>query len=704
MTLGILRGHIFSVLSYPTFKVSALITYDSDGSCLVAAILSSHGIKYVVLNERGIESELAGNRLHGLPGSLPESLQGSQVPQEKIAQYLSKIAKAARQAATTINLEPIWEKLQSSTKDFTNGEIAALLRATPGDISLEEYLAARFALVTDGTYFKRRAESFSPRPAEIVAQLRHASDERRNKELRRQETVAFFTARLSNPTLPVPQPLWEPIEALEDIAAETPHLENSVRKEAFDLVGLLATPLKLDQTKAKEAQALSALQKVGLVKWGTNPALIRYRPPIFFTPEAEQAALQTQVPSSLTECLAVDQKIRRDLTDLEVITIDDQSTKDMDDGLSLERTAKGYRLGIHISDVASIIPHQGPLDEEAGYRATSIYLPELTIHMLPDEISKNRASLVEGQTRPCISCFYELSRDGSIISSEIIPTLIRSHRRLSYPEVDQLIERQDEQVRELYDFAMHFEAARMADGGFKVDKREIAVTLDGEQHLTLVEIDEQGPARSLVGEMMILANITLAQYAVKHSLPFVYRSQEAAADNAETRSDAVPAGPAHDYAIRTQLKRSLVSLQPGSHATLGTKVYAQTTSPIRRYLDLCNQRQILWHLRTGSALYTREQMQKIIEDVEVSLRRSIQLTKDSKRFWTLKYLEQKPGKGGVIRATVLRVDMKLPLVELDEVFMPTLAHLQSQVKPGDEVQLRIANLDPWRDILKLEQV
>src|SRR5690606_17155210 len=124
---------------------------------------------------------------------------------------------------------------------------------------------------------------------------------------------------------------------------------------------------------------------------------------------------------------------------LRTYTIDDETTEDMDDALSIEQTESGYRLGIHISDVASFIPIGSALDEESKRRATSIYCPERTVHMLPEELAEGILSLRKDEPRRCISCICSLTHEFELKNFEIRPTLIRVTERYTYEEVERML-------------------------------------------------------------------------------------------------------------------------------------------------------------------------------------------------------------------------------------------------------------------------
>ncbi|MDC0359039.1 ribonuclease catalytic domain-containing protein, partial [Oligoflexia bacterium] len=347
-------------------------------------------------------------------------------------------------------------------------------------------------------------------------------------------------------------------------------------------------------------------------------------------------------------------------------------------------------------------------------RATSLYCPEATIHMLPHRMSEDVISLVPGAARRCLSCLYQVNEQFEIVGAEVKPTLIQVKKQYNYDEVDQILEgdQRDHTHRDiylLYDIAMCYEAQRLASGALKIPKHIVYIYLTDQKDIAhsdfeCIEVDENGPAHSLIGEMMILTSSLMADLAVKNNIPLLFRGQEPPGASPLADTTGVPPGPALDYAQRAGLKRSVVTPTPASHATLALEAYAQATSPIRRYGDLCNQRQIWSFLVKGQALYSTEEIATIIDQIEEPLQRAGLTIRETRRFWLQKYLKRKKKKDQTIQGTVLRTDLKNPLVELAEIYMPVLIKTDKDLKRGDVLKLKIAAADPVFDYLKLEIV
>ncbi|MCB0309939.1 MAG: RNB domain-containing ribonuclease [Bdellovibrionales bacterium] len=672
-----------------TFAPNDIVSYEQDGNFLLGIILEFKKPKFKILNMRGRELDLSVDRFHKIPA---HSLATDKNTNSEKAEALQQLHDAAQKQSEQIELEQIWEHVQDDNRLYSNSELTELYF---GSDSAMDHLSLRYALCNDRVYFKRRKQFFEARSQETVEELRKAIANQERKLALRQQFVDLFMQRVSGSTVVFPENLQTFVRILEDLAVDAPHLDNPKRKEAKELVNLLCSNLKLEQRGSVCEVAYELLERCKHFTPRTNVVLPRYRPAIGFTAEQLIAAEQVKIDTTLGY---------QNLSGLNCITIDDQSTLDMDDAVSIEQTKDGYILGIHISDVASYVHADSILDREAALRATSIYCPEQTINMLPDSLSCDRLSLREGLERPVLSCFFLVDTGFKPTFLEIKPSIISVKKRYSYDQVEKLLEGEFNDLLLLYNVGTSWETERFERGGFKVHKRDVSITVSEEGKVCLSALDENSPARGLIGELMILTNHAIANFAVKHGIDLIFRGQEAPASNASTTNVPLLEGPANDYAQRSRLKRSNIDVVPMPHATLGLEAYAQATSPIRRYHDLLNQRQILGFLRNGKPHYSRGELLDLLEKTSDHSKKANLISRSSKKYWLLRYLEQRMQRTDRITATVIRNDLANPLVELDEIFMPHLIRLRRKVGLGEKLLLRIVGVDARYEILRLEEV
>ncbi|NMC62631.1 MAG: RNB domain-containing ribonuclease [SAR324 cluster bacterium] len=683
--------HSFQELAFPE---GIIVTYENDGLLLVAVVLSSKNEKLILLNDRGREVELLSSRLYRLPGKMPSEHSTAEAKRE----YLLALREKAENFSTTINLEEIWNLLHEDAIQFSNQQLCELYF---GNNELLTHLGLRFALLSDNTFFKRNKELFIPRTIEVIEELKRSKEARIKKEQLRSMALDFVGIKLKDASLPIPEELKPLFDDISDLAAFSPYLDKSREKEATDFVECAATNFELNLNGQPGKKAYDFLISLGVFNKRTNPRVIKYKVPIEFSDESILESQKIHVPESLNAYLSHDLLKRRDLTSLRTFTIDDVSTRDMDDAISLVEDGDSYTLYVHVSDVASFLTKGSHLDKEAMKRATSLYLPEQKIHMLPRSLCEEQFSLIENKIRPALTCIFKINRNFEVVGTEITPSLICVNQRYDYDEIDESILHAEHEFDLLHQIASSREAFRIANGGFKVQKRDVTIQVDENGRVCLREVDENSPAHSMVGEMMILANECIAKFCLEHKLPIPYRGQEAS-ERDEQDLYEIPQGPAYDFAIKSKLKRSGTSFSPSPHFNLGLEIYTQATSPIRRYLDLCVQRQVMSYLFSQKACYTIGEFEEILSIVQESLTTASNVSRESKRYWLLRYLEQVAQERRTLKGVVVRTDLKTPLVELDEIFIALFARISGNPKLGDSADFRIISVDPLSDYVRLE--
>ncbi len=634
-------------------QVGSVVTFDHQGDVRFGVVIEHKNQKHVVLSDLREKVHLPEGRLCVLGKGDLEVL-------------IEKVPKIS------LNTEEIWELCED--KDYSTQELANELFKSP---KLEELVALRIALCKDKVFFKRNGDKFTPRPKQAVEILREEA--RRAKE--REEETLKFIAWLKDSS----ESLTPSVDLLKDLSIFA--AEGSLSPAAHkDITHILTRVLSRDSHLSQGARELLYKKKVFTHK--TNLQSIKYNLPE--TPESGE----------LVEGIFISN--RTDLTSLPAFTIDDESTMDIDDAVTLTKMDGGYSLGIHITDVASSIKDSSELDLIARKRATSVYLPETTFHMLPRQIAEESLSLVANKTRNALSVIVKVSESGELLSAEVLPTLIKVSKRYSYNEADRILEEGDEILTFLNTLCHKREEFRQKNGSFRVSKREVNPVLLESGEVVLEEYSEDTPSRFLVGELMILANSVFANFCAEHKLPCPYRTQSPLSETAIKEIQATPEGFARDFALRVRLNRSLVSLVPGIHATLGLSVYTQATSPIRRYTDILVQRQILNFIEHKLPFYNQEKLTEILASLEEPLFKAMTVTRESKRFCFLKYLKQKVGK--IIEGIIVRHDERVTLIELDEVYQAFPIKGLKNPELGSRKRVVIKAVDPFTDYIRLEVV
>lgn len=395
--------------------------------------------------------------------------------------------------------------------------------------------------------------------------------------------------------------------------------------------------------------------------------------------------------------------LRRDLTHLRCVTIDDDDTLDIDDALALEHGADGRcRIWIHVADPGRLIQANSPLDCEARRRGSSLYLAQGTLPMFPANLSHGPLSLRQGIRSAAWSIWAELDEHGDLADYGLCRSWICPTYRLSYEDADDLIELappQEAELAELEGWMQRRRRWRLSRGGLQLDLAEGRIRcVDGE---ACVVITEPSASRSLVAEAMILAGAVVAQFAAQQGLALPYRSQLPAELPPAAELQALPDGPVRYAAIKRCLSRGLVGTQPAAHFSLGLAAYVQATSPIRRYGDLVVQRQLA-DLLSGQPPLDAAQLQELIDVFDASVRQGLAIAREDQRHWQqVWFANQRGQQWGAQFLRWLRPQDHLGLVRIESVAMDLAAECPGGSKPGDQLLLRVHQVDPLRDQLRL---
>lgn len=419
---------------------------------------------------------------------------------------------------------------------------------------------------------------------------------------------------------------------------EAVRIRKSPPEAATGLRALVRITRWPDNHAAAEGEVLEVLGPAGEPKVELQVARLVYRVPGAF-PEAvrrEAEAVPEEVPA---EALAG----RRDLRHLETFTIDPPDARDYDDAVSLEEAGGVLRLGVHIADVAWAVREGTALDEEAYRRGTSTYLADGVVPMLPFSLSAGFCSLLPGADRLTASVCIDVTPDGEVLGAEIVRSVIRSRRRFTYDEVDEILGGKDdphaEVLRKMERLAKRLFARREARGAIDLDIPEVRPVLDAEGKVMRVEKEERTWSHRLIEEFMILANEVVGwrlaggdraggdggfsekRRSDGETARGIWRVHEPPDPKklASFRLFLKPLGhrlpegelrPAHFQAlldrvadspeaalVSTMLLRSMqqarYEARPKGHFGLGAAHYSHFTSPIRRYADLLAHRLIL---------------------------------------------------------------------------------------------------------------
>jgi exoribonuclease-2 len=317
--------------------------------------------------------------------------------------------------------------------------------------------------------------------------------------------------------------------------------------------------------------------------------------------------------------------------------------------------------------------------------------------MLPEALSEDLLSLLAHHERRALSFLATLSPEAELLAWELVPSRIQVKRRLTYSEVNQMLD-QDQTLAALEGLTSRLRERRLAAGGYELRLPEVWVAINPAGELQVVVEDQETPSRQIVSEAMVLANTLAARFLMEQGLPAIYRSQPEPRETLTPRPDKSLLELWQD---RRRLSRVVMELDPKPHWGLGLPAYTFATSPIRRYLDLVTHRQILAALTHTPLPYGRHDLAQIAAVIDPAMRRAGQLKGRRLRYWLLKYLSGKVGQkfeALVLESLPHRYRLMLPEMLL-ELFLSAPATLK--LSPGDHLLVRLDRVSPREDLVKV---
>ena len=609
-----------------------------------------------------------------------------------------EFCERAREASGEIDLAEVWDVLTDDQEESSVEDLAGLYWAeSPGAVELTGLL---ICLERSTDLFVGDGAKYRPRTREDLAALLA----RRRREAENARDAQELVEALSAGVLPDAMSSHQQslIEILEGYAI---HGEELPRRHAARELVQASSP----QTRDLQRACFEMLVRSGIFD-ADEPLELR------------RAGIRTDFPVQvMEEARAAAGAVargpeREDLTHLDTFTIDDEETVDRDDALSLEVLESGCRLGVHIADAASLVPREGPVDREADRRMASLYLPERTIPMLPDDLTRGAGSLDPGEERLGVSLLADLTDEGDVTSWRVVRSTIRSAAALSYEQVDALLQSDGPRratIEGLHRLAGALRRKREERGAVNLDQHEMNVKVRETGEIEVSLRDRSSPGNQMVAELMILCNSLLARFCSENGLPAVYRSQRRPdlsdlPDLSAVDERAAPVMTRFNTARRMQAAR--VSTKPMAHDGLGVSAYLQATSPLRRYPDLVVQRQVGGFLASGKPAYAPAEVESVAQRADVQTRELSGIEAGRKRYWFLKYLEgSRMGPGGadpstgsgqaLFEAVVLDSGgRRTALLELLEFPFRCRAELPRSVAAGEIVTLRLQGVDLWRRV------
>ncbi len=440
-----------------------------------------------------------------------------------------------------------------------------------------------------------------------------------------------------------------------------------------------------DETHKPEGRVVEILGHVNDPGVDIMSIVRGYELPVEFGEKVMNQA--ARVPDQVLEA---DKKGRLDLRDLQMVTIDGEDAKDLDDAVSLYLDEQGlYHLGVHIADVTNYVQENSALDWEALERGTSVYLVDRVIPMLPHKLSNGICSLNEGVERLALSCLMTIDDKGAVCDYQIAESVICVNRRMTYTAVKKILEDKDKteiaaykelvpMLEQMGQLAAILRQRRHQRGSIDFDFAESKILLDEEGHPVEIKPYERNVATKLIEDFMLVANETVAQHFFWLDIPFVYRTHEKpdpekimklsafirnfgyhikfSGEEIHPKELQKLLGRIVDTDEETlisrltlrSMKRAKYTVESAGHFGLACQYYCHFTSPIRRYPDLQIHRiikeQLRGRLNEDRLRHYEEKLPEVAKHSSRMERRAEEAERETDKLKKAEYMEERIGE------------------------------------------------------------
>ena len=659
-------------------EIGTIVEYIDQQRIFCAVIVEIADQRVRLLNEDNREVSQRVNRLSHVSRNRLKTNGG----RDKLISALKETAVRRKSLSETLNIKELWEVLSPMNEWVDLPTMTGL--CFPHNANGDHEAAVIRACFDNRIYFKFNYDSFFPHSEAEVEKNILREKEKALKEKLIEEGGDWLKQAIAGSVknlTPDKAPVAEILKSFYLFGKESPH---SAEGRAI-----------LARAGLENAEKIfDVMVAVGVWDPDYNADLRRFEIPIEFPgPVLKQA-------DAFPEAMDIKglSPRRKNLVSLPMMTIDGQGTMDLDDAISIETEGGYYRVGVHIADVGETVAREDIIDREVIRRGTSIYMPDMKISMIPPRLAENICSLKVGEVRPAISIFFKISRYAELFDFEVVPSIVRVGRQLTYNEVDQMVD-SDESIWLLNEIACNFRRKRLSAGAVLITIPEISVRVFETGDISVRRQDRESPGRMFVSEMMIMANWLMARFLADHDMPAVFRGQPE--PKARLYSQKKESTLFQNWMQRRMLNRVIISPNPEPHSGLGLDKYVTATSPIRKYYDLVTQRQIRACFGMGKP-YSEGEIEKMLQFLKEPLANAALAQTRRNQYWLLKYLEKHVGAKEEAIVLENRRDKTVILLTswLLECKLQAASHWN--IKPQDLVRVTIAHVDARREVISVD--
>ena len=603
-------------------SINELIAYRKRREPTFGVVLSVHPGNLSVLSEDGKRYAVEPKKIVLLTRiAVSETLTDSEKKLE-----MRKWRRDLEEKRDSVDLETLWQCVVEEQETVSFEEILDLYSGKE-QVSMEQRLLLFWAVDKSTVYLTRAEDGYLVRSREEVSKILHALELREEREQRTQAAVNWARSVLGGEAPSVVDENHSGfLELIERYVIDLDGYERAKEAKGF-----------LYDVGLKEVEsAVEFLIKTGFWKKDDDPESKKIA---FHFRHSQRTLEEAEAIFNVQDSFAG----LTDRTDLEVFSIDSETTQDIDDAVSLETHGDRITLGVHISNVAHVVSRGCFLDQGARERAETVYFPEGRVDMFPRELVSKKLSLTAGDPRPALSIFATFKKeDFTLIDYHFETTVIRVSKNLTYAEATEIFHR-TQWGKSLVALANSLRNRRVEKGAFIVQLPELKIRVEDQDGISISKDYMDSPAHNVVSECMILMNRLSGAFFDKNEIPALFRSQAQEIDPEAREID--PADVLFPVKVIKHLKPSFVTSKPEAHKSLGVTSYVQMTSPIRRYMDLLMQRQLISWLEEQKIYYSESELEDTNTRVSLATREIKNAQRSRHRYWLIRYLLEKDLKG-----------------------------------------------------------
>lgn len=660
-----------------TIERRELVLYRKRREPTLAVLIKNSGKESEIINEEGKRSVIKAEKI----------IYRSQIFLQDTDDHNS-LRKQFREIRKTLEgvekpaIKDLWECVRDEKREYSFEELLDLYSGK-ATLSEEEKLQLFWTIDKNQTYFKRGKNGYTPNSRTDVNLALLRKERNRLREVERTKAVEWVLSILDENAERTEPSGFDPkyyIKLLEDYVVADHSTPAPVEAKRFASECGIKT----------QEQAIETLKKMGECEPDDDAVSILLKPYEVYEP-----GIIKHAHSIL--------KADYDFADLDtydsspVYSIDDETTRDIDDAISFGKKDGIYEIGIHITDVGYFIGRNTDIDKSSMLRGESVYLPDKTINMFPPELVYNRLSLVEDGYRPVLSLFVSFDNDFNIVNYQFRRLKLRIERNLTYKEAEKIFTTETWGV-ELKNLAFSLRDRRIRNNAFLLQLPEIKFEIDNNGNPSIYRNTMDTTPHIVISELMILINNLAAELLTDNGVPCIYRTQPEQIDQEARMLDRND--PLYPVKITKYLKPSRLSTKPSVHSSLGLDYYTQVSSPIRRYLDIVMQRQIVSVIDNGKPCYGEQELENLISRTGAGMvdRRYVQRAR--KKYWLFKYLKYNVSEleGYVSSVNENKISIYFPDILME---LP-ISGTDEKLSEGDNVLVSIRDVDPLRKKINLK--